>query len=266
MHWVGLLALGAAGVAMAAVMTAGGAAGVQLGLALMLIVLVGTMMTVGAISAARLRRERDRVQAIDELVQLRRWDEAALGLQRLLSQPMRSMAGRIQSLIFLVSVLGQRGRYTDAIAVQDYILKHVRMHEGMMFGLKLGRAMALLHEERLLDADRAITALRRSEGARESGGMALVEIFRDVKTGHAQEAVEMFQSRQKQVREQLGHRAADVYALMARAYDLLENSAEAQRWYARATLLAPVKELNRYPEVRALAQRYTPSVAPAGAP
>jgi hypothetical protein len=207
------------------------------------------------------------MQAIDELVQLRRWEQAAVGLSGLMSSPMKSMGARIQALIFLVSVLGQRGRYADAISVQEYILEHVRMDEGTTFGLKLGRAMAMLHDERLFDADRAINELRRSEGAPvASGGLALVEIYRDVKTGHPQEAVDMLLSRPEAVRDQLGHRSADAFALVARAYDLMENEAEARRWYAKATLLAPAKELNRYPEVRALAEKYPATIAPAGAP
>jgi hypothetical protein len=271
MHWMGLLALGAGGVAMAAVLVGGQQGGMfELALSAVLVVLIGGMLAYGMVTASALRRERARIQAIDELVQLRQWDSAALGLRALMSRPMRSMVGRIQSLIFLVSVLGQRGRYADAISVQEYILNNVRMDEGTTFGLKLGRAMAMLHDERLFDADRAINDLRRSapggERGAESGGLTLVEIYRDVKTGHPQEAIDILHKRREPVRDQLGHRAADVFALAARAYDLLGNETEARLWYARATLLAPAKELNRYPEVRILAKKYPATVAPAGAP
>jgi hypothetical protein len=268
MHWLGLLALGLGGVAMAAVLVGGARGGMfETALSLVLIALIAGMGAMGMATASALRRERARMQAIDELVQLRRWDQAAVGLERLMSSPMRSMGARIQALIFLVSVLGQRERYADAISVQEYILEHVRMDEGTTFGLKLGRAMAMLHDERLFDADRAISELRRSEGApAASGGLALVEIYRDVKTGHPQEAVDMLLSHPEAVRDQLGHRSADAFALVARAYDLMENEAEARKWYAKATLLAPAKELNRYPEVRALAQKYPATIAPSGAP
>ena len=97
----------------------------------------------------------------------------------------------------------------------------------------------------------------------ESAGLALVEIYRDVKTGHPDEAVAIFEQRLPVMRDQLGHRVADAYALAARAYDLLGRTAEAQDAYMKATLLSPLIELHRrYPEVEKLAGRYAPSPAP----
>jgi hypothetical protein len=61
----------------------------------------------------------------------------------------------------------------------------------------------------------------------------------------------------------LGHRLADVYALAARAYDLLDRKAEAADAFGRATLLSPFIELcRRYPEIQKLAGRYDAAVAP----
>lgn len=265
-HWMGLLAIGAGGVAVAAIFTGNDKQGLQTLLGIALIVLMGGMIGMGMMMSAAQRRERRRLQAIDELLQLRRWNEAAWMLQEMLERPMRSIGGRVQALVFLISVLGQRKRYADAIAVQDYLLERLHADEGTLFGLKLGRVMAMLHDERLFDADRAINDLRRMAPAENSGGLALVEIFRDVKTGHPQEAVEMLQRKGVQIREQLGHRAADAYALAARAYDLMENEQEARTWYAKATLLAPAKELDRYAEVAALRGRYPATPAPDGAP
>jgi hypothetical protein len=128
--------------------------------------------------------------------------------------------------------------------------------------------MAMLREDHLFDADRAIAELRRmSSGAGvDSGGLALVEIYRDVKTGHPDEAVAIFEDKLPALRDQLGHRVADAYALAARAYDLLGRTAEAQDAYTRATLLAPLVELHRrYPDVEKLAGRYQPASAPAEA-
>jgi tetratricopeptide (TPR) repeat protein len=155
--------------------------------------------------------------------------------------------------------------------------------------------MAMLREDHLFDADRAINELRqigRSERAAaaaargaedvtsvspgsagaaaqnifpvaESAGLALVEIYRDVKTGHPAEAVAIFEDRLSALRDQLGHRVADAYALAARAYDLLGREAEAADAYRRATLLCPPVELHRrYPEVAKLQGRYEPAAAP----
>ena len=132
------------------------------------------------------------------------------------------------------------------------------------YGLRLGRAMALLSEDHLVDADRAISELRRlGPPDRDSGGLALVEIYRDVKTGHPSEAVELFEKRRTSLRDHLGHRVADAYALAARAYDLLGRREEAQDAFAKATLLAPPPELyRRYAEVEKLKDRYTPTPAP----
>ena len=65
------------------------------------------------------------------------------------------------------------------------------------------------------------------------------------------------------MRQQLGHRVGDAYALAARAYDLLGRQSEAQDAYEKATLLSPVEELNRrYPEVQTLAEKYRAAPGP----
>jgi hypothetical protein len=137
--------------------------------------------------------------------------------------------------------------------------------------------MAMLRDDHLFDADRAISDLRRSTRRAEesdtngnagpgfeSAGLALIEIYRDVKTGHPAEAIELFNAKLPILRQQLGHRVGDSYALAARAYDLLDRQSDAQDAYEKATLLSPVEELNRrYPEVQNLAGKYRPATAPA---
>jgi hypothetical protein len=136
----------------------------------------------------------------------------------------------------------------------------------MAYGVRLGRAFAMLRDDHLFDADRAISELRRQPGASDSGGLALVEIFRDVKTGHPDEAIDLFETRLPALRDQLGHRVADAYALASRAYDLRGRDAEARDCWAKATLLAPPGELlRRYPDVKNVADKCAPSFAPAGA-
>jgi hypothetical protein len=93
-----------------------------------------------------------------------------------------------------------------------------------------------------------------------------VEIYRDVKTGHPAEAVEMFDAKLAAMREQLGHRVADAHALVARAYDLMNRPEEARAAYARATLLSPPSELiRRYPEIEPMSGKYNATAAPVGA-
>jgi tetratricopeptide (TPR) repeat protein len=210
----------------------------------------------------QLRAAHQRVQQIGELVQLRRWPEAAMALELYLSEPSRTQQLRVQALAYVGPVLARLGRFEDSIAVQTHLIEDGRVDPSGSAALRLGRAMAMLHEDHLFDADRAISELRRSP-ASGSAALALLEIYRDVKTGHPTEAIELFQQKLPVLRDQLGHRAADAYALAARAYDLLGRPAEAQSAFRSATLLAPVVELfRRYPEVQKLADRYQPAPAP----
>jgi tetratricopeptide (TPR) repeat protein len=227
------------------------------------------------LTVRRQQDERARIDAIEELVQLRRWQQAAAMLQQALSRPTVSPAGRVQLLFFLASVLARYNRFDDAIAVQNYLLEHVDLDPTTQHALRLGRTMAMLREDHLFDADRAINELRRdvsraidpsqpdAAAAPVSAGLALIEIYRDVKTGHAAEAIELFHRARQPLREQLGHRVADAHALVARAHDFLGDSPHAQAAWERATLLSPVVELlRRYPELSAIAGKYAAATAP----
>jgi tetratricopeptide (TPR) repeat protein len=243
---------------------------VQLLAAALMVALMGLIGSVLWVSLRRYRAEQQELQSAEELIQLRRWQEAAIVLDRLLSRPMRSQAGRVQGLIYLAGVLARYHRFADALAVHEYLIEHVRLDPAGDYGLRLGRAMAMLREDHLLDADRAIGQLRRlsssSSSGQGSGGLALVEIYRDVKTGHAAEAVEIFGRRVTAMRDQLGHRVADAYALVARAYDMLGQADAAASAWADATVLAAAGELvRRYPEVEPVAARYAASVGPMAA-
>ncbi len=210
------------------------------------------------------RKELQRVEAIEELVQLRRWDQAAAMLDSMLAHPTLTMGARLQALVYLASVLARYHRFGDAIAVQNYLLEHAEFDAGTAHGLKLMRTMAMLHEDQLVDADRALGDLRRESP--DSAGLALIEIYRDVKTGHPDEAIEIFHAKAPALRAQLGHRIADAYALVARAHDMLDQNAEAAVAFDKATLLAPVEELcRRYPEVAAIRDKYPAAAAPSEA-
>lgn len=231
-------------------------------LALLLAGVVTFVLILTFVMVRNLRAEQQRVDAVAELVQLRRWTDAAVMLDQYLSAPTRTHHLRAQALTYLAAVLARFHRFDDAIAVQNHLIDHELVDGPMSVGLRLGRAMAMLREDHLFDADRAISELRRGPAA-ESGPLALVEIYRDVKTGHPAEAIETFRVRLPALREQLGHRLADAWALVARAHDLLGQEPEARSAFAKATLLAPAVELyRRYPEVQKLAGRYEPSPAP----
>jgi len=158
--------------------------------------------------------------------------------------------------------LARLHRFEESIKVQNQLIDEGILDEPSTATLKISRAMSMLREDHLFDADRAISELRRSV-ASGSAGVALVEIYRDVKTGHPQEAIELFEQKRDVLRDQLGHRMADAYALVARAYDLQNREAEARAMFRSATLLAPAAELfRRYPEVDKLKGKYEPAAAP----
>ena len=196
MSWMMISGSTGSGRDVARLLSAGAMIGVVAGAAVM------------AVSAARrLRAERAMIEAAGELVQLRRWPQAGLVLEQILSRPAPSHGLRGQALVYLASVLARYHRFDDAIAVQNHLLEHELVDPATAFGLRVGRAMAMLREDHLLDADRAISELRRLEGTGESAALALVEIYRDVKTGHPDEAIDLFQTRLPTLRDQLGHRA-----------------------------------------------------------
>jgi tetratricopeptide (TPR) repeat protein len=233
------------------------------------VAMVGLMFAMGTATVVMARRQRNemrQLEAIEELVQLRRWTDAALALQAMLSEPTRTPQARVQALFYLSSVLARYHRFEDAIAVHNHLLETVRFDENTAHGIRLGRAMAMLHEDHLVDADRAISELRRTSQDRKSAGLALVEIYRDVKTGHPNEAIELFHEALPYIRQQLGHRTGDAYALLAKAYELIGRDREARDAYEKATLLTPISELHRrYPEVVKLSAKYSPARAPAEA-
>jgi len=226
--------------------------------------LISGMFLNNYFQARAMRAEMGRLEAAEELVQLRRWPQAAMLLQSLLSRPARSPLARLQGLVCFCGVAARFHRFDDVLAITDNLLEELPLDAMGSHMVKLTRAMALLREDRLFDADRAISDLRRFPQAAESGGLALVELYRDVKTGHPAEALGIFDKRREVIRRQLGHRVADAFVLAAKAYDLLGQTEQAKTAYESATLLSPVVELHRrYPETGELTAKYAAAPPPA---
>ena len=230
------------------------------------IAMVGIMIGLAVLTQVLVRRQREemkQVEALEELVQLRRWQEAAMLARGLLAAPTRTPQARAQALILLSRVLARYHRFEDAIAIHNHLLESINFDDATAHGIRLGRAMAMLREDHLVDADRAISELRRTSQGRESAGLALVELYRDVKTGHPTEAIEHFHEALPVFQKQLGHRTGDAYALLAKAYDMRGKETHAAAAYEKATHLTAVSELNRrYPEVSSLSQKYAAAETP----
>jgi tetratricopeptide (TPR) repeat protein len=229
----------------------------------LMVAMLGSISVYNFIYNRACRAEQAQVEAAEELVQLRRWPQAALLLQSLLARPSRVPMARLQGLVYYTTVLGRFQRFDDVLAICDHLLELVPPDAPIVHLIKLARGGALLRQDRLFDADRVISDLRRGSGAAESGGLALLELYRDVKTGHPNEGLEIFKKKLELIRQQFGHRVANAYVLAAKAYDMLNQPDQARSAYREATLLAPPMELNmRYPEVADLAARYGTSPAP----
>jgi hypothetical protein len=231
---------------------------------LLMAALMAGLLVASHLLVRRLRAEQQTVEGIAELLQLRRWAEAAGQLDRFLGVPTRTQGMRAQALLYLGSVLARYQRFADAVTVYEYLLEHELVDGSSAYGLRLGRAMAILREDRLVDADRAISELRRLTPSQvDPAGLGLLELYRDVKTGHADDAIVRFEKMLPAFRKHLGHRTADAWAMAAWAFDHLGRPADAGRAYRHATLLSPPVELSRrYPEVRKLEGKYEPAYAP----
>jgi tetratricopeptide (TPR) repeat protein len=237
--------------------------------------LLGTLVAIIMLSAGTYRGfvvEQQRVQQVEDLVQLRRWQEAAMLLEALMSRPMRNPVARWRAMVMLSAVLMRYHRFEDAIAVHDLLLSEQGLDSRSEYGIRVARAMAMLRLDRLYDADRAISELRRMTvrsddrrrpeeiggwmpAAADSAGLALVEMYRDVKTGHPQEALDLFRDALPTLRRQLGVQSGQAFALAARAAELLGREDDARRWWQDATTLVPASELlRRYTEIGSLAR------------
>jgi hypothetical protein len=233
--------------------------------------------------ARRAAAESEAVAALDELVQLRRWPEAANVAHRILSQPMLMPDRRLFALMGLASLLSRYHRFADARLVHDALLNpepgEPIIDPTLAHSVKVARAMSLLREDHLVDADRAMSDLRREvnqardeirkeEGVEksrkvQSAGVVLLDLYRDVKTGHPQETVDGFNKAMPALRDQLGIRVADAWVLVAAAHHVLRQVGEAERAYQNATTLVPAVELHRrYPETKFLSDIFTPVAWP----
>src|SRR3954447_13139658 len=102
--------------------------------------LVATMGVISWNIVRKTREEQSSVEAVDELIRLRRWPEAGMMIEQLLSRPTRTPQARAHGLIFLTSVLARYNRFEDAIAVQNYLLENLQFDPGTVHGLRLSRA------------------------------------------------------------------------------------------------------------------------------
>jgi len=231
-----------------------------------------------------LRAEESQLDLIEDALALKRYPEVAGRLQGLMASPMRADQHRLRAMVLLATFLARNGRYDDALVVYNELTGTERVAGPSGAMVKIGRAMAMLQSDHLYDADRAITDLRRliDRGGAEDelqqidsaapampadalaiSALRLVELYRDVKTGHAEEAIASFEKNLPLLTAGLGHRVGEAHALVAVAYDRLNRPDDARQRFLDGTALQGIADiLNRYPEVRPLIAKYAPTPAP----
>lgn len=232
---------------------------------------------------AAMRRENLAVDHVETLLALRRTDAAVPLLHGLMSRPMHGPEHRLRAILLLGATLSRLGRTDDAIHVYGELVDREGLAGPGGATVKTARATEMLRADHLFDADRAINDLRRlldrggvaaemkqfdatlthGPDPAAMAGLRLLELHRDIKTGHLTEAVDHFTAELPMLRQGLGHRVAEAHALVAVALHQLNRPDEAAARYADATALAPLGELVRkYPELWPLTQAYPATLPP----
>jgi tetratricopeptide (TPR) repeat protein len=230
------------------------------------------------------RQESRRLDEAEDLLVLKRVYDVVPRLHWLMSKPMQAEQNRLRAMVLLATALARLQRPAEALLIYNELIEVERIAGPGGVMVKLGRVMAMLQSDHLYDADRAINDLRRliDRGGAESemaamdqampsgapdpitiAALRLVEIYRDVKTGHSEEAIALFRDNLQLLRQGLSHRVGEAHALVAIAYDRLGDGQSARERFADATNLQPIAELlQRYPELRPLPALYPPTPAP----
>ena len=223
-----------------------------------------------SVRGSALNRETATLDELEALLALRRVDEAVPGLQDVMGHPMHGPENRLRAMLLLGTTLARLNRADDALRVYGELLDTEGLAGPAAVMVKLARAATMLRADHLYDADRAISDLRRTIGRDEAladpiplAGLRLVELHRDVKTGHLAEAIELFDAHLPALRAGLGHRAAEAHALVAIALHRLNRPEDAAARFADATALAPLSDLvRRYPDLWPLCPAYPATNTP----
>jgi hypothetical protein len=212
------------------------------------------------------------LQVVQELVRLRHWPQACAALRDVLSRPAVDDHYYLNSLN-LWAIL--KLRYHEFELAGD-ILKHMvgdlpsRFPHPVFSGaaaipLRTMIAWTYLRSDRLVDFDDELSRTRKQIKELEASysdqeppsfvhsmraEFALVEMYRDIMTHHAKEAVALFQKHEAAMRSTLGRRLACPLALVAHAKLVLNDPNAAKQFFTDAKLLLSEDELRRiYPEL-----------------
>lgn len=237
----------------------------QRGLAYLIpLVLLGLAVAWGGYMSRQLRDEEEAVCQIEDAVRLRTYEPMIWTLAGLLSRPMLSPLARARALFAYVGAMVKFGRFEEAALAVDLMLDE-GVPVGMVGSLRGARAYAMLREDRLFDADRALTDIKKMGRDGPMGALlALSEQYRDVRTGHADDVLEKHSARRTLVAGHISTRVADLDALAAWAALRLGQRELASALWRRATTVGQASELTeRYPELSSVAGELSPTPLPA---
>lgn len=219
--------------------------------ALLPAVMAGSIIFAMFFAARAARRQREEMESLrlcDEAMRLGRWDELGGRLLAMLSSPFRRIHTRFQALIYLGTLLNRWEQHDQAIRLCDYLLESAQMPDPIAHSIRCARAYALLREDRLVDAYAAISQLRRTT-APGSARATILEMYRLVKMGHHQDALDLFESNRDAFAGSLGHRSCDAWALAATAAANLNQQTTAEEYRRNAVTLSDKIEIaRRFPE------------------
>jgi tetratricopeptide (TPR) repeat protein len=202
---------------------------------------------------ARIVNLREQVRQAGEMAMLRRWPEAVQRCWRLLPLLRRMPQQHGQAVSVLCGSLMNLRAWEPAVAAQEHLLRLMQDEHPLALVLRANRVMALLHAERLLDADDELRRLKQvaTQPLPRAAAM-LAELHQLLTTNHDHEAIgradEMIE-----ILQPLGHEAALGYAMIALACHRQGQTDEAKTWWARALLLMDRQVIvQQLPEVEAL--------------
>lgn len=204
----------------------------------------------------RMTEAQRSVRAVQELTVLRHHDEALHQAWRILPSLRRWADLHVQTVLLASADLMAVNAYENALAAQDYLLEHAPDDHPLARMVRLQRTMALLHDDRLADADDELRRLSRLKLGPLGQAMRRVgELYQQLKTGHHVDAVESLDDDAAFISQlrPLGVDAGYGYAMMATMYHHTGRTDAAQRWWHRATMLvAPQRLADDLPETRPL--------------
>ena len=221
-------------------------------------VLVATLILVLYLQWRRQRNIERLAQEVTEAVQLQDWGHAEELLCRMLGRPVRRPTLRTQGLLAMAAVTDASHAHEATETICRHILDSGSGNIVQRHTAEVALAGAMLKSGQITDAVSAVDSLSRKElPGPLRAQVELLALFREVTMGHPDESVAKADKRSELFRAYLGTKAGFGYGLQAAAFDALGQTDPARQCWHKATLLISVERLlDRFQELRPIAQRY----------